>query len=192
VKEISFEQYQWAQVCLKSACMREKMGANIKQSIVALLIILAVSICFLGFQQVIAQTDQATIKLQAANTVVNQAFIAVLDAEEAGAKVTDLLIQLSYAQDILARAENSYRVGDLTRAGIHADNVLPIAQKIISNAQSAKLTATVNEQNAFYSTVAFTVFGCFVFVLLLFMFWRRFKRRYIKDLSEAKPELVRD
>jgi hypothetical protein len=95
-----------------------------------------------------------------------------------------LLSQLNYAQDVLARAENSYR------AGIQADSIVPIARKVTSDAQSDKLTATVNQQNGFYFSIAFTVLGSVIFVLVLFMVWLFFKRRYIKSLTEAKPELV--
>ncbi len=170
----------------------DKIGTNsrCKLSSIILLSILVLSMYFLSVNQVTAQIDQTTSKLQAANTAVDQAFSAVLDAEKAGAKVTDLLSQLSYADGVLAQAENSYRAGDLNKAGIQADSVLPMAQQVTYAAQSAKQTATVNTQNAFYATIAFTVIGSIVFVLVLFMVWRRFKRNYIKNLSEAKPELV--
>ncbi len=88
----------------------------------------------------IAQTDQAASKLQAANTAVNQAFNAVLDAEAAGANVTDLLAQINTAQGILAQAENSYRTGDTNTASTQADSVLPIAQQVTVDAQNAKQT----------------------------------------------------
>jgi hypothetical protein len=141
-------------------------------------------------QPATAQTDQTTLKLQVANTAVNQAFSGVLDAEKAGANVTDLLSQLNYAAGVLANAENSYCAGDFSKAAIQADSVLPIAQQVTTSAQTAKQTATVNTQNAFWATIAFTVIGSVVFVWLLLMVWRRFKRNYIKNLSEAKPELV--
>ena len=166
------------------------MGANIKQSTVALLIILAFSVCFLSLHLSIAQADQASLKLQAANAAVDQAFNAVLDAEKAGANVTGLLVQINTAQSILAQAENSYRTGDINAAVTQADSVLPIAQQVTALAQTAKQTATVNAQNASNATIALTVIGSVIFVLVLFQVWRLFKRRYIKNLSEAKPELV--
>ena len=136
-----------------------------------------------------AQTYQTASKLQAANTAVEQAFNAVLDAEKAGANVTYLLAQLNDAEGILAQAENSYRTGDSNTAAIQADSVLPIAQEVTTAAQDAKQTALVSGQNAFWYTIAFTVIGAFVFVLVLFLVWRRFKRSYINSLSEAKPEV---
>ena len=139
-----------------------------------------------------AQTDQTASQLQAAKTAVNQAFNAVSDAEKAGADITGLLSQLSYADNVLATAENSYRNGDLTKAGIQADSVLPMAQQITTSAQTAKQTATVNTQNALYTTVASTVIGSIVFLVVLFVVWRLFKRYYVNNLSESKPELVNE
>ena len=166
------------------------MNVNNKHFIIILFVILTLSVCFLSVQQATAQTDSATSKLQAANTAVDQAFNAVLDAEKAGANVTDLLAHLNTAQGLLAQAENSDRTGDINTAATQADSVLPIAQQVTNEAQDAKQTAIVSSQNGFWFTIALTVIGVFVFVLVLSLVWRRFKRNYIERLSEAKPELV--
>jgi CHASE3 domain sensor protein len=166
------------------------LRSRYRLSSITLLASLVLCICFFGIYPSIAQSDQAASKLQAADTAVNQAFNAVVDAEAAGANVTDLLAQINTAQAILAQAENSYRTGDTNAASTQADSVLPIAQKVTLDAQNAKQTAIVSSQTAFWSTIALTVIGVFVFVLVLFLVWRRFKGNYIKGLSEAKPEVV--
>ncbi len=166
------------------------MGANIKQSTVALLIILSLSVGFLSVQEAIAQTDQATSKLQASSDAVNLAFNAVLDAEKAGVNVTGLLAQINTAQLILAQAENSYRTGDTNTSATQADSILPLLQHVTAAAQSAKQNAIISTQNAFYSTIALTIVGIFMFVLFLFLFWRRVKQKYVERLSDAKPEVV--
>jgi hypothetical protein len=127
--------------------------------------------------------------MQAANAAVEQAFNTFLDAEKSGANVTGLLPQLNNAERILAQAENSYRTGDFNTAEAQADSVLPITQRVTTGAQSAKETALVSGQNAFWSTIAFTEISAFVFYLGLFLVWRWFKRRYIRSLSGAKPEV---
>ncbi len=118
-------------------------------SSITLLCMLMLSICFLSVQQAIAQTDQTTSKLQAANNTINQAFNVVLDAEKAGANTTDLLAQINTAQKILAQAENSYRIGDTNKATAKAESVLPIAQQVTLDAQNAKQNAIISSQNAF-------------------------------------------
>ncbi len=145
---------------------------------VTILVFLAFGSCFCSLHCVFAQTDQTASKLQAASTAINQAFSAVLAAEKAGANVTGLLAQLNIADGELAQAENSYRTGDNNTAATQANSVLPIAQEVTTAAQSAKQTALVSSQNAFWSTLAFTVIGAIVFVLALSLVWRRFKRRF--------------
>jgi hypothetical protein len=119
---------------------------------------------------------------------VDGAFDAVLAAEKAGANVTGLLVELNVAEGDLAGAENSYRSGDSSTAVAQADSALPIAQEVTVAAQSAQQTVIVSGQNAFWSTIVFTVIGVVVFVLALFLVWRWFKHSYLKSLSEAKPE----
>ena len=156
-----------------------------------------VTIIFLAFGSSIytghyafAQTNQTASKLQAANTAVNQAFNAVLDAEKAGANVNGSIIQLNIAEGILAQAENSYRTGDFNASVAQADKVIPIAQEVSINAQDAKQTALVSGSNAFWFALAFTGIGSIIFVLALFLVWRRFKRHYIIKLHEAQPEVA--
>jgi len=153
-------------------------------------VFLALCSCLYSEHYVFAQTDQTASKLQAANNAVEQAFNAVLDAEKAGASVTGLLAQLNVAEGDLVQAENAYRTGDSNTAIAEANSVLPIAQQVTTAAQNAKQTATVSGKNAFWSTIAFTVIGAVVFVLALFLVWRRIKRSYLKSLSEAKPEAI--
>jgi len=166
------------------------MRVQCKLSSMSLLAILLLSLCFVGLNTAFAQTNQANSKLQEANIAVNQAFNAVLDAEKAGANVTDLLTQINTAQSILAQADNSFRTGDSNTAATQADSVLPIAQQVTLDAQNAKQTAIVSSQNAFWTTIALTIVGVSVFALVLFLVWRRFRQNYIKGLSESKPEVV--
>jgi hypothetical protein len=159
-------------------------------SSIILLVILILSICFLGVNTAFAQTNQADSKLQSANQSVNQAFTAVLDAQKAGATVTDLLSQLNTAADILAQAENSYRAGDINASIAKANSLFPITQGITNNAQVLKQSAIVDNQNNFWSTIIFTVVIAVVFVLVLFFIWRWFKRNHMNRLSESEPEVT--
>jgi hypothetical protein len=156
----------------------------------ALPAILMLSLCILCIYPAAAQTDQTASKLQVANTRVNQAFSAILEAEKAGANITDLLVKLNVAQGLLAQAENSNRIGDINATTNQADSVIPLAQQVTAAAQNDKQTALISSKNAFWSTIALTAIGAFVFVLVLLLVWRRFKRYYIENLSEAKPEVT--
>jgi predicted PurR-regulated permease PerM len=149
---------------------------------------LAFGSCLYSGHCVFAQTDQTASNLQAANTAIEGAFNAILAAEKAGANVTDLLVQLNVAEGDLAQAENSYRLGNSTTTAAQVDSVLPIAQEVTTAAQSAKQTATTSSQNSFWYTIAFTVIGAFIFILALFLVWRRFKRSYTNKLEKEKTK----
>jgi len=159
-----------------------------------LLVILFVFLAFGSYlfsgHYIFAQTDQTAPKLPTANSAVEQAFSAVLDAEKAGANVTGMIGQLNDAAGVLAEAENNYRAGYPVVAESQADSVLQIAHQVTAYAQDAKQTALVSSQNAFWQTIAFTAIGASIFVLALSLVWRWFKRHYINSLSEAKPEVV--
>jgi hypothetical protein len=160
-----------------------------KPLVVTLFVFLAFGSCLFSGHYVFAQTDQTASKLQAANIAVDVAFSAVWDAEKAGANVTGLLVQLNFAEGDLALSENSFRTGYSNIASAQADSAFTVAQEVTTAAQNAKQAALVSSQNAFWSTMAFTVIGAFVFVLVLFLVWHRFKRSYIESLSGAKPEV---
>lgn len=134
-------------------------------------------------------TQSVDSKLQAASNAVIQAFTTVLDAEKAGANVIDLISKLNGASELLAQANIAYRTGDLNTAANNADALLPITQEVLIAAQNAKQSASINGQNAFWSTLVLTLVGIFCFVLALFFFWCRFKKKYITNLLDTKPEV---
>lgn len=156
--------------------------------------LLITSLCFfiIPYHQSInisAQTDNVSIKIQEANTALNTAFNAVLDAEQAGANITDLIVQLNIAANDLSQAENNYRIEDYTTAVSQAENVVILAQEIVETAQNAKEDAIISVKNAFWSKIVFTLIGSVVFVSILFLVWRQLKKRYINKLFQAKPEV---
>lgn len=128
-------------------------------------------------------------KLQAANSAIIQAFNAILDAEESGANVTDLINQLNVGSELLAQANIEYATGNLSSAANNADAVLPIAHEVLVDAQNAKQTISVSGQTTSWSTLALASVGIFSFVLVLFLLWRWLKKKYVTNLYDTKPEV---
>jgi hypothetical protein len=151
---------------------------------------LMLSLCFLCVYPAAAQTDQTAIELQSVNIAVGKAFNAVLDAEKAGANVTSLLNLINDANDQLAQAENAYRTGDITAASNKADEVLSIALQVTKAAQNTQQSTIDSTQTATISTLAFSVTGAVVSVIVLIVVWLLFKQRYINSLSDKKPEVI--
>ena len=100
------------------------MIAHSKLPTASLLAILLLSIFLVGMHPAVAQSTEGNSDLQAANTALGQAFTAVLNAEKAGANVTDLVARINDAANILAEAENNYRTGQPIIAETQAENVI--------------------------------------------------------------------
>jgi hypothetical protein len=137
-----------------------------------------------------AQSETTQSSLQAANYRLNQAFKEAFEAEKAGANITRLLKQLNDAAELLAQAENIYRSGDTTGVESKADSVVATSFQISTLAQTAKEDAQVSTQTQLALNVALSVAGSIIIILAMMLSWRFFKRRYIRRLSNMKPEIV--
>jgi hypothetical protein len=154
---------------------------------VAILLIITV---ITSLQITLVKASNETTSIQAANSSINQAFTNVLAAEKAGGNVTQLLARLSSAGELLAEADNAYRSGNLANVTSEAENAGLIADQVNSDAISLQNASISRSQNNFLLTLIFSVDGVFVFVVVLFLVWRRVKRGYMKRLRGLKPEVV--
>jgi hypothetical protein len=154
---------------------------------VAILLIITV---IAGLQITLVKASNESASIQAANSSINQAFANVLDAEKAGGNVTQLLAKLNSAGEFLAEADNAYRSGNLANVTSEAENARLMADQVNSNALSLLNASIGGSQNSFVLTLIFSVDGVFVFVVVLLLVWRRFKRGYMKKLHGLKPEVV--
>ena len=125
-----------------------------------------------------------------ANIDLGQAFNAVLDAEKAGANVTELLSKLNTAGDLLAGAQNVLNSGNSVNITSNLENVRLIADQVNVDAVNLRNVSLVNSQNFHWLILTFSVMGAVVFVFFLLVVWRRFKRGSIRKLLETKPEVV--
>jgi hypothetical protein len=150
---------------------------------------LAFGFCLYSEHYVFAQTDQ-TAKLQAANSAIGQAFNTVLEAEKAGANVTQLLGKLNTAGELLAEAENAYNSGKAANVTSLVENARQIADQVNVDALNSRNVSLIESRNSFWSVLIFSVVGIVVFGVSMMIFWRRFKRSFTKKLLGLKPEVV--
>lgn len=167
------------------------MRSHPKRFGVVLLALLAFS-CIAPFGLVFAQSDLADSQLQAANSAVNLAFDAVLDAETTGGDVMSLLVDFNSASNLLAQAQNSYRSGDFASAVDQAADAISVAEQVTSQAQVAKQTGFIESQNVFWGAIAVSVIGIVIFVLVLSFVWWLFRKNYDYKFSSLKPEVIHD
>ena len=138
------------------------------------------------------KANNESANIEAANSSINQAFKNVLAVEKAGGNVTQLLADLNSAGQLLAAADNDYRSGNLTNVTSNAENASLIADQVNSDALSLLNATNGRSQNNFWLTLVFSIDGAFIFVLILLLVWRRFKRNYQKKLLGLKPKVVKN
>ena len=141
---------------------------------------------------VVRGADEASSSVEEADVAVRQAFDATLDAERAGADVSGLMAKLNEAGELLAEAENAYRIGNFSEAASKADQCYMLADGVIGEASSLKSSALADAQARFSSTLMFSIAGAVVFVTASVLIWVLFKPFYAKKLLKMKPEVSSD
>jgi hypothetical protein len=134
--------------------------------------------------------DVVALDLAEAGQALDSAYVAVLDAEEAGANVTGLLVRLSVGGEYLAEAHNWYRSG----AFENASRFIGFCQEVIGDVGSEAVGLREEAERLAREDVLVRVFGSSVGVVVVlvlgFFVWGIFKRRYRKRLLGFKPEVV--
>ena len=145
---------------------------------------------FYSVNQVEAEDTQELSQFQEANDALQNAFVAVLEAEQSGANVTGFLSSLSVGSDLLMQAELSYRIGDIKEALSKTESVLEVAFELETEAIRARNLALFNSEGALYLSVVFSVLAGFSYFLALFFVWKRFKQYYFKRSLNSQPEVT--
>jgi len=145
---------------------------------------------FLSELSVFAQTDIITLKLQSANNAVGRAFEAVLDAEKAGANVSQLLVKLNTAGELLSEAQNTYNSKNTSNVTAIVENAHQIADQVNADAINLRNDSLIKSQNNILFTLIFSIVGAIVFGILLVLVWRKISHAHVKKTLEMKPEVI--
>lgn len=132
---------------------------------------------------------EATDALSSAEDSLSSAYLAVMNAETAGADISKLQETLNTAGNSLADAYNTYRTGNFSMAVLYANDCINKVNGVTSEAMTLKLIAEEAYTRRLLTTtgVSITVL-CALFVLSLWG-WRVMKKRYLKKVLEMKPEV---
>ena len=137
-----------------------------------------------------AQDIKEPSEFAEAYDTLQKAFVAVLDAEQAGVNVTDFLSDLNIGTDILAQAKQSYNLGNVNEAMSKVEYVLDYAKGIEAKAANQRNLVLIGNESAIYIRIAFSFLAGFSYILVIFLIWKWFKRRYYKSLLNSKPEVI--
>lgn len=144
------------------------------------LIIIFILATFIFVSPVLANNEQENVSsnVTSAENAIISAYRAVLEAEQAGANVTDLLAKLNKAGEDLAVARMLYRNGDFDRAIDLANSSRNIGEEVQNAAHQLRdLTWNEGVQRMWFTMLS-SVFGIILVVLGSLWVWRFLKRRY--------------
>jgi len=134
--------------------------------------------------------DVATLAINQAEDVVASAYEAVLGAEQAGANVSSLIVQLNDAGEFLAEAHVAYRLGDFDGAIVSANQCSAIGESVESEADDLRVQVYGSRVMDSWLTVAGSLVGVVLVVFGSYWSWRVFRRRYYREVLRVKPEVA--
>jgi len=134
--------------------------------------------------------DVVALDIAEAEEVLGSAYGAVLDAEEAGANVSGLLVRLNLGGEYLAEAYVWYRLGVSENASRFAGLCSEVVGDVGSEAVGLRDEAERLGEADFVVKMVGSVVGVVVVVFLGFVVWRVFRRRYVGRVLGLRPEVV--
>lgn len=152
-------------------------------AVMFLFVVQFVPVCFaVGF-------DEAAEAMGRAERDLGSAFVAVAEAEGAGANVSVLLGKLDAAGVFLSEADAAFRVGDYESAFSSAAACSSAVEGVIGDAARLKVAAELNQKVAFVVTLVASGVGVAVISVCAFFGWIFLKRRYFRRVLDMKPEV---
>jgi len=135
---------------------------------------------------------EAYSRVRKADDALKKAYVAVSDAERAGANVSSLIVRLNEAGGVLAVAEMAYGNKDYDGASEKAEACVMMANGVFADASRLKSSALVDARLRFLNTLMLSITSAVVFVAGLVLVWIWFKRSYLRRLLKMKPEVASD
>ena len=154
----------------------------------ALVVLVLVSAGTVFPSVVLAEQDDAASVIASAKQQVVTCFVAVREAEAAGANISSLTFALSDAGALLSQAELSYSKGDYGAAQSLASQCGQRLSGLISESNSLRNRAVGARDLDFLVSVIVSVVGTFVVILLGFVAWRFLAKRYVPvEVETGEP-----
>lgn len=135
---------------------------------------------------------EANASIQQAEESIYSAFEAVLEAEDAGANVSRLIVRLNEAASLLAEAEALFRNGKFGEVTELTDRSFDIAAEVKGEASILRVSALQSREFAFRVSLIGSSVGVLGFLFFMFLLWRWFKGFYIRRILRLRPEVASD
>ena len=152
----------------------------------ALVVLVLVSAGAVFPSVVLAEQDTAASAIASAKQQVVTCYVAVKEAEAAGANVSSLTFALSDVGALLSQSELAYSKGDYGAAESLASQCSQRLSGLISESNNLRNRAVGARDFDFLVSIVISVVGTFVVILLGFVAWRFLTKRYLPVEVETR------
>jgi hypothetical protein len=132
---------------------------------------------------------EASGAIDQAERDLGSAYVAVAEAEGAGAGVSTLLSELGSAADFLSEAYVAFRAGDYENARVLAVDCGNAVKGIAGDATLLKTDAERADRENFFFSVAESTVGLILLLVFGVAGWEMLKRRYLRRVLDMKPQV---
>lgn len=139
-----------------------------------------------------SDAELAASTINQTEKVASSAYAAVLDAEQVGANVSDLLTKFNEAGELLAEAHTALKLGNFDEAVLLANLCQGISEEVKDEADDLRVKAYDSRVMSSWIAVIGSLVGVVAVVVGSFWSWRVFKRRYYRRILKMKPEVAED
>jgi len=144
-----------------------------------------------SFSRVDAVNDNiVALEIAEAEENLCSAYVAVLEAEEAGANVSRLLVRLNLGGEYLAEAYICYRIGLFENASHYASLCHDVVGDMSREAFGLKSEAHGLWVLDFIVKFVWSAGGVIVVLIVGLVVWSIFRRHYIRRILGLKPEVI--
>lgn len=150
------------------------MSSGLKLLAISALLLLLLPVSFPWVSA--SSEDNATLAITQAEESLSSAYEAVLEAEQVGANVSELLDRLNIAAEHLAEAQMLFRLRDFDGA-VHSADISKSWVDMTNEAEQLKIDAQGSWSASLLIRVTGSIVGVIAVILGTFVAWRVFKRR---------------
>jgi len=136
-----------------------------------------------------SDSDSTSSAIKQAEATMVSAYEAVLEAEQVGANVSDLLARLNVAAENLANAHIRQGLGDFENATRFANLCYDIGEEVRGEARKLKIETYRPYVTSLLIRTIVSNASIIGIILASFLGWHAFKRRYYKRMLRMKPQV---
>ena len=134
-------------------------------------------------------SDEASDAIKQADRDLGSAFVAVAEAEGAGADVSVFLSKLGSAGDFLSEAYVAFRARDYGNASLFAMECSNAVESVARDGARLKADAEREHSDRLLLTAAWSGVGLVLLLVLGFFGWKFLKRWYFRRILGMKPQV---